>query len=793
MGSAGPGRLPAPLTTLFGREPDIADLTTAIGRSRLLTLVGAPGCGKTRLAVELGQRTAGSWPGGTYFADLAPLSDEPSVPLAVALALGLWQQPHRAAVDTLVDLLGTSSDPLLLVLDNCEHVVDAVAALVERLVQVCPAVQVLATSRVPLGVQGEQVWEVAPLPAEAATLLFVDRATLASNRFAADGDVAVAAAICERLGRLPLAIELAAASTRMLSPGQILDRLVKAMPLHTGERRPVDPRHATMAATVEWSLRLLSPEVRRLFARLSVFAGTFDLAAAVAVAGPVGDAEAGAGAAGAAGGNGSRAGTGADVEADVIAGLTTLVDQSLVVAEPAGDTMRYRLLEPVRQCLAARLPAGPEGDAVRRRHAEHHLAQALRFDPFGVHGVLQVYPLARIEQNEANLLAALQWARRADLVLAMRLAVAIGPFWEFGGRVNEGRAWMDDLLVADAADRAAAGTGTGAGADAGENGGNGDRGGQHAERAPLRLQMLRGAARLAWRQRDHHRAREMLNECLALAIRAGDWVSEAAAHCTLGMVEFSHGDADRSVEHGEKSLALALAHDSTLMKIWSHVVLGWGRVMQGDHATGRVVLEEALVDNRQFNSPTVLAQVHAGLLFGAFLAGDVAGQREHLVAMLRAMEAGGAAEQGDWLGLAVGLAIAEGRPRSAALLAGGTRAFQQRRGSPAPELIAEPYFAAHAVGTLVDRQEAEGERLSWEELVEEALRSPDAAEPHPLTRREVEVATLLGEGLNNVAIAAELHISRRTVESHVENIKRKLAVTHRHQILTWSLTHLPPR
>jgi DNA-binding CsgD family transcriptional regulator len=391
-----------------------------------------------------------------------------------------------------------------------------------------------------------------------------------------------------------------------------------------------------------------------------------------------------------------------------------------------------------------------------------------------MHGVLQASPLARVEEDEANLLAALLWARRDDLGLALRLGAALAPFWEFGGRVNEGRAWLDDLLAAPGS--APPGDGLGG-----------------RERAGVRIRLLRGAARLAWRQKDMDRARQLLEECLELARRVGDPGGEAAALCTLGIVAFSDGDPDRALVHGGRSLAVARAAGNDVVAIWARLTLGWAHHMRGEKADGDRMLQEMLACNRPYGSPSVRAQAHSALQFGAFLAGDVAAQREHLVEVLAAMEDGGAVEPSDWLGLAIGLARSEGRARSAALLTGGARAFGQRRGSVTPDTVVAPYLAHQTDGALVDRQEAEGERMTWEQLVTEALREPAHPTSHPLTRREAEVAGLVAEGLNNVAIAARLHISRRTVETHVEHIKRKLAVTHRHQILTWALTELPPR
>ena len=748
------GNLRARLTRLFGREPEIAQLSAMVGRARLLTLVGAPGCGKTRLAVELGARAAGRWPGGVWFVDLASVADGASAASAMAATLGLREQPGRPVEQTLVEALSGAVDPLLVVLDNCEHLVDAVAGLAGQLVVTCASVQVLATSRVALGLSGEQVWDVPPLPVEPAVELFVDRASLASSRFRREGpdDDAAIEAICDRLAGLPLAIELAAASTRLLSVGQILDRLAQALPLVGGGRRGESPRHETMAATVDWSLRLVSPAEQRLFARLSVFVGGFDLEAAEAVA--------------------------ASDDVDVLEGLTTLVDHSLVVAEPAaGGVMRYRLLEPVRQSVAGGLAAGGEAEAVRLRHAEHYLALANRFDPLGTRGSWPGLPLLRIEQEEGNLLAALQWARDQRSDLALRLCDALAPFWEFGGRINDGLACLEEMLAVDAGDG--------------------------IPDPHVRITALGGASRLAWRQRDYRRAREMLEERLALASRLGDMRGRAASHCTLGMVEFADGAFDLAVEHCHESIAVARSAGDEIVAIWAHVPLGWTLYLQGDVPAGIEILGEALAANRSIGNASVTAHACLGLAFGAMLGGDAKAHRAHLVDAMAAMDEGGAVETSEWLGSAISLARSEGRSWAAERLVGGAEAFGRRRGSEFPDRVLVPIMARAerdrwGVGpALTDRLMAEGARMTWDELVAEALAEPngngdgDGDGGHPLTPREVDVAQLVAEGRTNVEIAERLSISRRTVESHVEHILRKLTLANRQQIAVWAMRELP--
>jgi predicted ATPase len=395
------GNLPVHLTRFFGRESETAELEESLAHVRLVTLTGAPGSGKSRLGIEAGRRLSRRFRDGVWLVELASVSDPENVAGAVSVVMDLGTRPAATTADALVDELGDRE--LLLILDNCEHVVAAAATLAGRLVERCPAVRVLATSRLALGLSGEQVWSVAPLDVPAAVELFIDRAQLVSSDFHVDGaGRKEIGRICERLDGLPLAIELAAAWTRVLSPGQVADRLDDALALLATSSRIVSPRQETMEATVDWSYRLLAPTEQRLFSRLSVFAGGFDLAAAQAVAGS---------------------------DDDVLSDLTALVDHSLVQAEPAADgSMHYRILEPLRQYGAATLACTTEDQILRQRHAEHYLEVArecnARFDDHG-----QAAALARLEQEGGNLAAALEWARTQPSDLGLRFCAALGPFW----------------------------------------------------------------------------------------------------------------------------------------------------------------------------------------------------------------------------------------------------------------------------------------------------------------------------------------------------------------------------
>ncbi|TDD81098.1 LuxR family transcriptional regulator [Actinomadura darangshiensis] len=723
--ATGPG-IPTPLTLFFGRDDEIGEVAGLLGRSRLVTLVGAPGAGKTRLAAEV---AADAGP-GVRFAGLASVSGGRSVPAAVAAALAVDEEPGRPLAETLAEHLAARD--LLLVLDNCEHVAGDAADLVSRLLATAPRVRVLATSRVPLSVPGERLFRVPPLGRGPAVELFTDRAGLVGT---AAADPERAERICAGLDDLPLAIELAAAWTRVLSPAEVLDRL-DAMPSLLVA--PGAARHGqrTMEATVEWSLRLLSPDERALFARLSVFTGGFDLRAAEAVA-----AE----------------------PAEPLERLTALIDHSLVLAEPAEDgTTRYRMLEPVRQYGASLLAARGEDEAVRRRHAEHYLGVARRRDA-ELRGSDRVRPLTELSREEGNLLAALDWARRRPGDLALRLATALAYFWEQRGRVNDGRAWLEELLARAGADRR------------------------------LRAAALGRLGRLAWRQCDYERARSLHEESLTIMSGLGDEPGTARGLRNLALVATATGDTATAAELCERSIALFRARGDHRGHGWALTVLALARLADGDVGGAEASFLDALALERRGSSAALAACGHLGLALCAAHAGDTGAYRAWLTTLIADIrEAGHLLEDPDWLWAASGLATREGRFRAALLLAGAARAAS-RGGSQMPAQVTE-FSAAllvqarRALGRrAADRLLARGARLGTAELMAEALAAPTGAD-RPLSAREREIADRTGQGLSNEEIAGALHISRRTVETHLENIRLKLGLSSRYEVMAWALT-----
>ncbi|MFH9768813.1 AfsR/SARP family transcriptional regulator [Streptomyces microflavus] len=442
------GNLRARLTSFVGRDPDIAALREDLTRTRLVTLLGPGGAGKTRLSQETAEAVADAWPDGVWLAELAPVDDPAAVPEAVLSAVGardtvlrgagaeeLRAFTEHGAGDPLVRLTEyCSRRRMLLLLDNCEHVVDAAAALADHLLTHCPQLTVLATSREPLGVPGEFVRPVEPLPDPMALRLLAERGAAARPGFRTDTDEATAAAcaeICRRLDGLPLAIELAAARLRMLTPRQIADRLDDRFRLLTSGSRTVLPRQQTLRAVVDWSWELLDGAERAVLRRLSVFAGGCGIAAAEEVCALPAPAD------------GVAVGP-----LDVAGLLGSLVDKSLVVAAPGEDAeMRYRLLETVGEYAAERLAEAGERDAVERRHLVHYREFARTTGP-KLRGAGQRQAIELFRREYENLRTALRHAVAAgEEQEGLCLVLSLSWYWMMRDLNADARQWAEAVAA----------------------------------------------------------------------------------------------------------------------------------------------------------------------------------------------------------------------------------------------------------------------------------------------------------------------------------------------------------
>jgi predicted ATPase/class 3 adenylate cyclase/DNA-binding CsgD family transcriptional regulator len=431
--------LPLQISTLVGREAEIAEVRELLGRSRLLTLTGAGGCGKTRLALQVAAEVLDDHPGGVWWVDLAPISDPALVASEVAATLSIRELPSQPVIDTLTTQLAERR--LLIGLDNCEHLLQACAELAATLLEACPGVVILATSRESVGVDGEQSWRVpslqvpeaelalAALTGVEAVLLFCDRARHARPNFRlVDANAQAVATICRRLDGIPLAIELAAARVRLLTPQEIADAMRERFVLLTGGSRTAMPRQRTLEASVDWSHDSLSAAEQALFRRISVFAGGWTLDAVESVC----------------------AGGGLEV-VEILELLASLVDKSLVQAEEQGVKTRYGMLETVRAYARQKLSDAAEAALVRNQHLDYHtrLAESAEPDLFGAGLERWLEPLTT---ELDNFRGALGWAVDAGRVdEALRLASALWLFFEARGHWREGRGHLESALAGEGA------------------------------------------------------------------------------------------------------------------------------------------------------------------------------------------------------------------------------------------------------------------------------------------------------------------------------------------------------
>jgi predicted ATPase/DNA-binding SARP family transcriptional activator len=411
-----PHAAPTPLTRFVGRDRELRELARLVPTTRLLTLTGAGGSGKTRLAGEATVRAPANFE-RVLWTDLAPIHDEARIIPAIGITIGVQERADLHTIDTIVDAIGDRA--MLLVLDNCEHLVDACAGIAETLLRQCPQLTILATSREALGVPGETAWLVPPMHESEAVQLFLERAQSVLPSFAiTDANVDAVREICRRLDGIPLAIELAAARVRVLSPQQIADRLSDAFSVLGGGSRTALARQRTLRGAIDWSFALLTPHEQRLLLRLSVFAGSFSIDAVETIC------------------------TGAPLDdASVLDELSGLVDKSLVVMAVAGDDARYRLLETVRQYAEEQRRKTDECEGLRDRHAAWYIARAERAEPKLFGGAADMSVITEITADVGNFRSAFDWcaAEPARVEPGLRGAYALHWYWFAQGQFEEGR------------------------------------------------------------------------------------------------------------------------------------------------------------------------------------------------------------------------------------------------------------------------------------------------------------------------------------------------------------------
>jgi predicted ATPase/DNA-binding CsgD family transcriptional regulator len=754
-----PNNLPLELSSFVGRQDEVAEVGRLLENNRLLTLTGPGGCGKTRLALAAAGDVARLFGDGVWLAELAPVADPALVGRMVASALGARGRPGRPTVETLSEHLGTSK--VLLVLDNCEHLIGACAEIAESLLRSCPGLRVLATSREALGVVGEVARPVPPLSLPdlrrlpdvgglavyGAARLFVERAAAVSPTFRlTERNAPSVARVCYRLDGIPLAIELAAARTKVLTVEEISARLDDCFELLVAGGRTAMPRHKTLHATMDWSHDLLSGPERALFRRLSVFADGFSLDAAESVC-----AEEDLG------------------QGGVLGLLSHLVDKSLVIAREAGGGARYRLLETIRQYGQGKLCGSADEAEVRRRHAAFFVGLAERTEP-KLSGPEQVGRLDELERENGNFRVVMGWALAGgEAGMVARLGWALRRFWLLHGHQGEGRRWMEALLERDVPP--------------------GPR-----SRAAL------VAALMSHAQRDYEACEGYAPEALTLSRRVGDEPCAAYALTLLGLAQMRRGDVEGAKARFEGSLPLLRrsGEEQTvpLVLVW----LGNVALVAGDRGRATRLFEEALALARQRGDGL-------GTNIALYNLAQVALSEADLSPAAAMLEEGLASsrQMGDQANLSYfleGLAVvagARGESRRAALMLGAAQGSMDEAGAPVynyymPDRSLYDRTLAAARSRLGEEAFAgawaEGRAMASEVAVEHALgheagpepASPEVAvEAHPagLSDREVEVLRLVASGMTNAEVAGRLFLSPRTVDWHVSSIYRKLGLHSR--------------
>ncbi|KWW97798.1 hypothetical protein TH66_20330 [Carbonactinospora thermoautotrophica] len=756
------GNLPVEVTSFVGRRRELTEAKRLLSQTRLLTLTGVGGVGKTRLALRVAAELHRAFPDGVWLVDLASLEDPKLLPDTVATALDVSDQSARSSLEVLSAYL--QDKRALLVLDNCEHLLDECATLVDTLLQTGPELRILATSRQALGVDGEWTLSVPPLSVpdlsrnqSASTLRQYDAVNLFAERAAAvlpsfridDRNAAAVARLCRRLEGIPLAIELAAVRLRSLSVHQILDRLDDRFQLLTGGSRTALPRQRTLRALIDWSFDLCSPEEQALWARLSIFSGGFDLDAAEAVC--------------------SDGELPPEKIFDLVAGL---IDKSVLVREENGSRVRYRLLETVRQYGRERLAEIGGETELRQRHCDWYrrLAEQAGAEWFGER---QADWYAWLQAELPNIRIALDFSLEAryEPRAATAIAVALGMHWLGSGRLREGRHWLARALQAD------------------------------PEASPLRAKALWQAGKLAyfcadmaeslaWYQElsllvatlDDPAARAYLTHFEALvALFKGDFARSVACYDEACERYRAIGDAagvaiarsesilpaslagdERVRALYEESLALCSAAGDRLVRSWAMWVKSSDACRRGDVREAAALARESLELKRPFND-----RVGIGLcLETAAWVAAAQGQGERAARLLGVLYATVWRE--------IDPSAADFRDRMT--LHSETEAKTRR-------LLGDRAFpAAFAEGTRFTLEQAVAYAL--EETVEFASPSRPASSA-ALTRREMQIAELVAQGLSNKEIAAQLVIAQRTAETHVEHILRKLGFTSRTQIAAW--------
>lgn len=732
--------LPGQLTTFIGRERELAEVGEIVASTRLLTLTGPGGTGKTRLALEAAARIANGYPGGVWLVEIGALSDPELLPQIVASSLGLREEADQTIMQTIVETLR----PLhaLLVIDNCEHMAASVGIFVGTLLRACPYLTVIATSQQALSVAGESVWPVPPMlfpePSTSraglgalgeyeSVKLFIERARKRRPDFAlTESNAQAIAQLCQRLDGIPLAIELAAARANVLSVDQIVERLDERFRLLVSTNQSMPPRHKTLEGMMDWSYGLLSEPERALLRGLSVFAGGATLESAVEVAGGELD------------------------ELNTIDLLSSLSDKSLLIVEEDGGEARYRMLETIRAYAADRAKRAHEIEGLRDRHLQHYVTLTERTEDELLASEQPLW-LARLDKEHDNLRAALGWGTSDDgrsedgeRQPALRLAGALVWFWYFRGHLTEGRAWLEKALAVADKD----------------------------EISVDRAKALSAAGALAYLQSDLASARGRLEESLAIWRELGDARGTAFALTFLGRTLSRSGDP-KGRAYGEESVELFRKIDDRWGLALSLDFLGELAREEADESKAGLMHDESLALYREIGHRWGVALELSHYAQVALQQGDYESARMRLEESLGIQR-----EVGDkWMLAWTLLNLGE-------VLSG------QGDQKGAGEAFEESIQLFEQVGDSEGRRSAESALERLQSLaVEKPVEVRKDRSPDELTQREIEVLRLVAQGMSDAQIAERLVLSIRTVQAHARSIYSKLGITSRSAATRYAIEH----
>jgi predicted ATPase/DNA-binding CsgD family transcriptional regulator len=760
------GNLPQEVTSFIGRRHEVAEVRRLLAESRLVTLAGVGGVGKTRLALQVAAAVRRSFPQGLWLVELDQVRDEALLAPAVTAALGI--QGGSSPVTALTEYLAERQ--LLLVLDTCEHLVSCVAKLADALLRGVGDLRILATSREPLEIDGEAIFPVQPLgvppPGRPATgdlagyeavALFVERAAAIVPGFALTGtNQATVGDICARLDGLPLAIELAVSRLRVLSPEQLRDRLAGRLDLLTRGSRTAPDRQQTLRASIEWSHDLCTPAEQRLWARLSVFNADVDLATVEGVC--------------------------ADDELpahDMLNLVASLVDKSILTAqEERAGTLRYRMLDTIREYGRDRLRASGEEAVAWRRHRDWHrrLVHQAAADLIGPrHGDWQVRLNRKLPDIRAALRFSLAEPDGADVAITMIADLTMQ--WIGGGMHSEGRHWLDLALA------------------------------RPGSPTHDRVRALFLGTALAAAPGDVPAAERMAQQAHDVAVACGDARSRAVAAMAEATLATARGDLATAAARGEDALGVFRAFDDVTGQVFALNNLVLTKVMLDDEQ-GAIASHDAMVEICRPREESRFAGFAAMALgIGQWRWGNLDRAADQMAESLRLLRRSMDTLTTCWaLEVSAWVAAGQGRHQPAAVLLGAAAGLAESMGSRAAlwsdlltyhdhcegdtrQALGEPAFrTAFARGQELTPSEAVGFALGQPigPAAASAAGPPETGGDHgplgALTPRERDVAALIAQGLTNKEIATRLVISRRTAEGHVENIMMKLGCTSRVQV-----------